>query len=292
LKPKIWLILRGKTNSRRCPHKVVRDIGGTTLFKLQLTRYLQYITPDRIVASIPAGPGNDLLARQVERMGFPVFRNANNGTFHTQKAAMDFFEIDDQDIAIQTTPDTPFVYLEDLQYKINALLDSDADYTVWAPTGQFPMRDWEWAVGPGAVGKAGWGRRCMEAIDYYGGAAREGRARDLLRMMIETGWNKLLLIETPKPAREPWPWQPLWIDEPEHFEQAKLIIEALGIGGLRDRAIRKLLNDRPEIAQMTANAPRRTTKIWHEDREMMDILERIAERDGTAPQWRGWEEDD
>lgn len=290
MKPKVWLVLWGRSVSTRCPSKVVRDIGGVNLFQLVLKRHLQYLSPDRIVASIPEGPQDDLLARWVEEFfNIEVFRNADDGPFHMNRAIVDFFRMADQDIQLNTSPDVPFAYLEDMAYRIEALTDSGADYVESAPTGQFPIRDWEWACCPKRVWRARASRKGMEAIDFYGSNARPGPARDLWRTLVETGWNKVLLVEKPDPAKEPWPWQPLWVDEPEHFEQARLIIEELGVEGLRDRAVRKLLDDRPELKAMTANAPRRTTKTFYEDRAMVTALERIADRAGVVPQWKGWE---
>lgn len=276
--------------SIRCPAKTVRDIGGMNLFQLTLERHLQYLRPGRIVATIPEGPQDDLLARWVEEFfNIEIFRNRDNGPLHINRELADFFKMADQDIQINTSPDVPFTYLEDIQYRIEALLDSDRDFTESLPE-TFPCRDWEWACCYKRLWKAKTARSAaMVAVDTFGSQARPGNARLFWAMLVESGLQRPLIIEKPEPAKEPWPWQPLWIDEPEHFEQARLIVEALGADGLQDRAVRKLLDDRPELARMTANAPRKTIKAFQEYRRGTEALLKVADIDGFIPQWEGWE---
>ncbi len=291
MRPKIWLVQWGKSTSSRCPAKVVRDLCGTNLFKLTIDRHLRYIDPDRVVATVQEGPQDDFLAQWAEHdLGIEVFRNQNNGPLHMNLEMANHFRMADDDIQINISPDVPFVYLEDVQYRIDALIDSDKDFTESLPE-KFPCRDWEWACCDKRVWKAGTSRKIeTAAVDSYGSQARLGDARLFWAMLIETGLHRPLIVEKPTPAKECWCWQPLWIDEPEHFRQAEMIVEALGEEGLKDRSIRKLLDDRPLLAQMTANAPRSTIKIFHEYKRGVDALKRVVDRDGFVPQWRGWED--
>jgi hypothetical protein len=292
MRPKIWLVQWGRSASTRCPSKVTRDFCDTTLFELGITRHLQYIKPDRIVASIPEGPRDDLLARFAEQMGIEVFRNRDNGPLSTNLEMVDFFKMADDDIQLNTSPDVPFTYIEDIQYRIDALIDSDKNFTEPLPEGPFPHRDWEWACCYKRVWKAKTSRlAATAAIDQFGSQARPGDARLFWAMLVETGLHRPLIIEKPEPAKEPWPWQPLWIDEEAHFLQAEMIVKALGTDGLKDRAIRGLFDKKPLLATMTANAPRSTVKVFQEYRRGVDALRRVADRDGVVPQWRGWEDD-
>jgi len=289
VKPRIWLVQWGRSISTRCPAKIVRDLCGTNLFELCINRHLQYIEVDRVVATIPEGPQDDLLAQQADRRGIEVFRNRDNGPLLTNLELVNHFGMADGDIQINTSPDVPFTYLEDAQYRIDALIYSDKAFTESLPE-TFPCRDWEWACCYKRIWKAKTSRNvATAAIDAFGSQARQGDARLFWAMLVESGLHRPLIIEKPEPAKEPWPWQPLWIDEPEHFEQARLIVEALGKEGLTDRAIRQLLDDRPELVRMTANAPRSTIKIFQEYRRGVEALRRVADRDGFVPQWRGWE---
>jgi len=286
MKSKVWLVLWGRSVSGRCPAKVIRDIGGTNLFEIMLMRHLQYFQPDRVVASVPEGPQDDLLARWVEQiLNIEVFRNGDNGPLHINADLVEHFGLDDDDIQVNASPDIPFTYIEDIQHRINALADSDMDFTESLSEG-FPCRDWEWACAYKRVWRGATSRMvAATGIDAFGSQARPGDARLFWAMLIESGLLRPLIIEKPEPAKEPWPHQPLWVDEPEHFEQARVIVEVLGADGLRDRAIRELLADRPEIVEMTANAPRSTVKIFQEYRRGVEALMRVADEDGFVPQW-------
>jgi len=280
---KTFLFLRVRTHSSRVPFKAVRLLGGKPLFLVCLERFQRYLDVDAVFATTMPGAQDDLLAWTLEGMGIKTLRQSQRGPWIPQATAR-ALEWQPDDIIVYIGADEPFIYCEDMQHRVDALKASDCNMIVSAPTGHFPLLDWEWAVGPQMwTAKASISLDGLETVNRKGSPARVGGAAADYRLLMTMGLLKPLLVEKPLAAREPWPWQPLWIDEPGQFEKAQLIYEGIGDDVSTDRHIRAFLKRHPEIAQMGANAPRRTTKIFYEDEETVALLRSIAEEKGIVP---------
>jgi len=282
---KTFLFLRVRTQSERLPYKTIRLLGGKPLFLVCLERFRRYCRYDAEYAAVPPNPANDLLAWTLEREGVKIFRQDQRGPW-VPKAAAQEAGCQPDDVIVFAGGDEPFIYSEDLQHRVDALKASDCNMAVSAPTGGFPIRDWEWAVGPQMwTAKASLSLMGLHTINQVGSPARPGVGPEAYRLLVKMGILKVLLVKKPLPARVPWPWQPLWVDEPGQFSKAKLIYEALGDGVPSDRHVRQFIECHPEIARRGANATRKTAKIFYEDEEMVGLLRDILARDGAVPAW-------
>lgn len=283
---KTILFFRVRSQSERMPFKALRLLGGKPLFLVCLERFRHYCRYDGEYAAVPPSPSDDLLAWTLEREGVKVFRQDQRGPWVPARTVAQEAGFRPEDVMIFAGGDEPFIYCEDLQHRVDALKASDCNMVVSAPTGGFPIRDWEWAVGPQMwIAKASLSLMGLHVINQIGSPARSGAGPEAYRLLVRLGLLKLLLVEKPLPAREPWPWQPLWVDEPGQFAKAKLIYETMGDGVPSDRHIRQFLKHHPEIARTGANATRKTSKIFYEDEEMISLLRGILARDGAVPAW-------
>lgn len=264
------------------PYKTIRLLGGKPLVLVCLERFRHYCRFDAQYAAVPPGPADDLLAWTLEREGIRVFRQDQRGPW-VPRTAVQEAALQPDDVIVFAGADEPFIYSEDLQHRVDALKASDCNMVVSSPTGGFPIRDWEWAVGPQMwTAKASLSLMGLHTVNQVGSPARPGVGPEAYRLLVKMEILRPLLVEKPLPTREPWPWQPLWIDEPGQFSKAKLIYEALGDGVPTDRHIRQFLKHHPEVARMGANATRKTSKIFYEDVEMVGLLRDILARDGAV----------
>lgn len=280
-----FLFLRVRTQSERLPFKALRLLGGKPLFLVCLERFRHYCRFDAEYAAVPPGPADDLLAWTLEQEWVTVFRENQRGPWVSKPVAKEA-DFQSEDVIVFAGGDEPFIYCEDLQHRVDVLKASGCNMVVSAPTGGFPIRDWEWAVGPQMwIGKAALSLSGLHTINQVGSPARSGVGPEAYRLLVRMGLLKVLLVEKPLSAREPWPWQPLWVDEPGQFSKAKLIYEALGDVVPSDRHVRQFLECHPEIVRMGANATRKTSKIFYEDEEMVGLLRDIRAHDGAIPAW-------
>jgi len=278
------LFFRVRAQSERVPFKAMRLMGGKPMFLVCLERLRHYCHFDAECAAVPPNPADDLLAWALGREGVAVFRENQRGPWIPAETVTVEAGFQPDDVVVFAGGDEPFLYCEDLRHRVDSLKASDCNMAVSAPTGGFPIRDWEWAVGPQMwIAKASLSFMGLHAINQIGSPARQGAGPEAYRLLIRIGLLKVLLVEKPLPAREPWPWQPLWVDEPGQFGKAKLIYENLEEAVPSDRHIRQFLEHHPEMATWGANAMRRTSKVFYEDEEMVGLLRGIMARDGAIP---------
>ncbi len=277
-----FLFLRVRTHSNRIPFKAVRLLGCKPMFLVCLERFQHYVKADGVFATTLPGPQDNLIAWTLEGMGIQTLRQSQRGPWIPKETAEALgFERDD--VIVYVGGDEPFIYCEDLQHRVDALKASDCNMIVSAPTDIFPILDWEWAVGPQMwIAKASIALDGFEVINRRGSPARVGGSMPAYRLLIKMGLLRPLLMEKPLAAREPWPWQPFWVDERGQFEKADFIYNGIGADIPTDRQIREFIIQHPEVAKSGANAPRRTVKIFYEDEEMVGLLKDIMKRDGTV----------
>lgn len=283
---KTVLVLGVRTLSTRSPYKSVRLINGEPLYLISLRKWRRYVEADYEITYTPTTPANDLVAYMLEQHGCDVYRTDNyprdEAEIHKR------YGLKGEDITVGVRPDEPFQPLVHLQEYIDVLKETSLASIEMVPHGDFPIRDWEWALGPlqsPATRIDSWGPHTYSKSEgiLLGSPARyKDPMPDVRAQLLRGDVVRPLMVEKSDELKRPWPYQPLWIDEPGQFEKAKLIMEILGSNPVpTPEQIWQLLEDRPEIKLMANNSTRYTVKMNYENEFMVDVLRGIADKYGV-----------
>jgi len=280
----IIAMMNVSAGSKRSPFKAVRLINNEPLFIHSLNRVTSSVDVSRIIITTSTEPIDDLLTYNLMQMDFDVYRHSfqspTSGDLLRQKAA-DYFGLKDDDIIVSPSADAPFAYRTDLHYRVELLKNSDKEIIWSAPTDQFPIFDWEWAVTSPGVFKVSVLRNVLKHLPYSG-LIKYGteEALEAWRSVLRSGFFRPLFVQKTKEAAKSWDYQPLWVDEPGQFEKAKIILTEIG-NNPPDSMIRTFLETRDDVLMLAQNAPRRTVNAMCEDWECVKALRKLAELEGV-----------
>jgi len=121
----IVAIIQARTQSTRLPNKVLREINGTPLIKILLSRIKKSKKINKIIVAIPTGFLDDELASYIKSLGFQVYRGSENNVLSRYYESSRKFKAD---VIVRITADCPLVDSELIDECIQNFLIGGYDY--------------------------------------------------------------------------------------------------------------------------------------------------------------------
>lgn len=103
---RVVIINQARMGSTRLPGKVLKEVLGKPLLEYQVERLRRARSASALVIATTANPADDVLVRQCERMGVPVFRGAEEDVLDRYYRAA---RMHHADVIARVTSDCPLI---------------------------------------------------------------------------------------------------------------------------------------------------------------------------------------
>lgn len=247
-----------RTNSKRLPHKTIREIGGKTMIEHIIDSMKELKNADEIYMCTSEDPDDAVLVKIAEKNGIKAYAGSRDSVIDRM---LDVAKAENADNVLRVTGDNIFTDPIFLDYALEKHMEKNADYT---------------RVERLPIGVTGEVMKVSAVKECYSRIAPD-KSEYLAVYMFDPGVYRCLTILPPEPFV--LPYQTLTVDTFDDWERTNFIFDYIAEKKIYFGDIEKLSHEKeiPHYAMSPLGAvklPDDKTVLYKEFRDMYE--ERIA----------------